>query len=372
MPLSNKNSNIIFIENEDINRDSSGGVMSYIINLSSYFMSIGLSTTLIGSGKALGDNKSNCKFSKYFSISENPAVNNLKFLIKLFKTSQLKNINKNDIIHVQRPEMVIPLALRKQNKIICTLHGGQDLAVLKKKGRVIAFFYSILQYIAFVMVDELIVVDKKNHERYIQKYSWIKKKINLIPISVDTNKFYPKNKIECKAKFSFSLDKKILLFIGRLEYEKNVEFIINSFNNIKNNHYKLVIVGAGSLESKLKKLACLHSYDIDFLGEIDNTLIPDLLNSSDLLLLASIFEGSPTVVKEALCCNVPVVSTDVGDVKEVLSLVDGGEIIEFTTSSFVNAVDKVLSKENWDINKAPNLFSHMLMGKKTLTIYNQS
>ncbi len=177
MLLSNTNiSNIVFIENEDINRDSSGGVMSYIINLSSYFMSQGLATVLIGSGKSIVEDKLNGKFSKYFSISENPAVNNLKFLVKLLKTNQLKNINRNDIIHVQRPEMVIPLAIRKRNKIICTLHGGQDIAVLKKKGRIMAFFYSILQYISFVMVDELIVVDKKNQNRYIQKYPWIKKK----------------------------------------------------------------------------------------------------------------------------------------------------------------------------------------------------
>ncbi len=193
----------------------------------------------------------------------------------------------------------------------------------------------------------------------------------MIPISVDINKFHPKNKLECKSKFNFSPKKKILLFIGRLEYEKNVEFIINGFNAIKNNGYKLVIVGSGSLEQKLKKQACLHNYDIDFFGEIDNDLIPDLLNSSDLLLLASFFEGSPTVVKEALCCNLPVVSTDVGDVKEVLNLVDGGEVMEYTTDSFVAAVDKILSKENWNINEAPRLFSHTLMGKKTLTIYNQ-
>ena len=44
-------------------------------------------------------------------------------------SSKLTNINKNDIIHVQRPEMVIPIFFRKRNKIVCTLHGGQDIAV---------------------------------------------------------------------------------------------------------------------------------------------------------------------------------------------------------------------------------------------------
>lgn len=372
MPLNSSLTQIIFIENEDINRDSSGGVMSYILNLSSYFITQGFKTVLIGSGKINLDKKLNIKFSNYYSISKNPTLNNLKFLINLFITNKLKKINKNDIIHVQRPEMVIPIALRKRNKIVCTLHGGQDLAVLKKKGKLMAFFYLILQFLAFKMVDELIVVDKKNLDRYIKKYPWIRDKINLIAISVDINKFYPKNKLDCRNKFNLPSDKKILLFIGRLEYEKNIEFIINGFKEINDSTYKLIIVGAGSLEDKLKELADLDNNDIKFLGELDNTLIPELINSADVLLLTSFFEGSPTVVKESLCCNVPVISTDVGDVKDVLQLIDGGEIIDFTIDSFLSAINTILAKESIVINDAPKLFSHKLMGEKTLTIYDRT
>ncbi len=371
MPSNRSLAQIVFIENENINRDSSGGVMSYILNLSSYFITQGFKTILIGSGKLNPDKKLNVKFSNYYSISENQALSNLKFLIKLFKTNKLNRINKKDIIHVQRAEMVIPIALRKRNKIICTLHGGQDLAVLKKKGKLMAFFYLILQYFAFKMVDKLIVVDKKNLDRYIKKYPWIRDKIHLIPISVDINKFHPKNKLDCKNKFNLPLDKKILLFIGRLEYEKNIEFIINGFKGINNNACELVIVGSGSLEDELKGLADLDNNEIKFLGELENTLIPELINCADVLLLTSFFEGSPTVIKEALCCNVPVISTDVGDVKDVLKLVDGGEIIDFTIDSFVSAINTIIAKENISINDAPKLFSHTLMGKKTLTIYER-
>jgi len=372
MHLNKVSSKIIFIENEDLSRNSSGGVMSYILNLSSYFVKEGFRTVLVGSGDTTDEAFLNNKFSEFFSISHKSSLNNLNFFLKLFKTDILKRINKGDVIHVHRPEMVIPLAIRKRNKIICTLHGGQDMAVFKKKGKMIGFFYSILQFISFLLVDQLIVVDKKNLKRYLKKYSWIKKKINLIPISVDINRFYPRNKLESRKKFDLPLDKKIILYIGRLEYEKNVGFIIESFKEIKNHVSQLVIVGSGSFYNELNEASVSHVEQILFFGELDNSSIPEIINSADVLVLTSFFEGSPTVVKESLCCNVPVISTDVGDVKEVLESVNGGEIIDLITDNFIIAIDKIFSRDHMDIKDAPSLFNHNLMGEKTLNIYNKS
>ena len=51
-------------------------------------------------------------------------------------------------------------------------------------------------------------------------------------------------------------------------------------------------------------------------GQIDPNGIPFYLNAADCLLVTSDWEGSPYIVKEALCCNLPIVSVDVGDVAE--------------------------------------------------------
>ena len=59
------------------------------------------------------------------------------------------NIDKNDIIHITKTRNGNPNIFRKRNKIVCTLHGGQDIAINKKKGRVMAFTYSILQFNIF-------------------------------------------------------------------------------------------------------------------------------------------------------------------------------------------------------------------------------
>jgi glycosyltransferase involved in cell wall biosynthesis len=55
--------------------------------------------------------------------------------------------------------------------------------------------------------------------------------------------------------------------------------------------------------------------------------VPTWLNASDVLLLTSISEGSPNIVKEALACNTPIVSVDVGDVAERISEIEGCHIV---------------------------------------------
>lgn len=67
-----------------------------------------------------------------------------------------------------------------------------------------------------------------------------------------------------------------------------------------------------------------------------------LLNGVDLLLMTSIREGSPQIVKEALACNCPVISTDVGDVKDVISSINGCYISNFDSKEMSEKVKEVL------------------------------
>jgi glycosyltransferase involved in cell wall biosynthesis len=63
--------------------------------------------------------------------------------------------------------------------------------------------------------------------------------------------------------------------------------------------------------------------EIHYIRDVPNCDVPIWLNASDALLLTSLHEGSPTIVKEALACNVPVVSVNVGDVAERIQGIEG-------------------------------------------------
>ncbi|PID27539.1 MAG: hypothetical protein CSB55_08670 [Candidatus Cloacimonadota bacterium] len=364
---------IFFIENENPARNSSGGIMSYLVNLSKFLMNRKIKTVLAGNGNYDPD-KSDKLFSEFIPVTDKEDISNYKYLFNLPK---IKNkITPYSVIHVQRPDMAIPLIWSskiKKNKIICSLHGSHDIAVFDKKGFLQGVIYFIMQTIAFMFADKLIAVDEGSRDHYLKKYPWIKNKICVIPIAVDLEKFYVKNKPELRKKFGFDKEDQILIFVGRLEKEKNVKFLIDSFYILRKSNpvIKLLLVGSGRDSEQLKNYVSENKIpDVIFWGEVSNTEIPDLLNCADVFVFGSLYEGSPTVIKEALACNLPVVSTDAGDVKSVISDIENCYISERNCDEFACKVDLALNNKNDKIRDAALKYSNENICAKTLEIYN--
>jgi len=76
---------------------------------------------------------------------------------------------------------------------------------------------------------------------------------------------------------------------------------------------------------------------------IDNKEFPDYLNACNVFVLTSYNEGLPNVIKEAMACNIPVVSTPVGDVVQVLGDTQGCYIIDFEPKDKKNKLSKALA-----------------------------
>jgi glycosyltransferase involved in cell wall biosynthesis len=77
---------------------------------------------------------------------------------------------------------------------------------------------------------------------------------------------------------------------------------------------------------------------------VANEMMPLYYSAADAMVLCSDTEGSPTSVKEALACNLPVVSTDVGDVRTILRGIDGTEICEPSVSAVAAGLGRVLQR----------------------------
>ena len=123
---------------------------------------------------------------------------------------------------------------------------------------------------------------------------------------------------------------KIAIHIGNFSPEKNHQFLLDIFKELKHEYpdIKLVCVGSGFLFEKTKEIAAQKglSETVFFLGFRKD--IPELLAASDCLVLCSKVEGVPGVVLEAGTQKIPSISTNVGGVSEVLKNGQTGFLIE--------------------------------------------
>jgi teichuronic acid biosynthesis glycosyltransferase TuaC len=131
-------------------------------------------------------------------------------------------------------------------------------------------------------------------------------KVFVIPNGVDLTVFTPRDRAACQADLGWSSERRYVLTYGR-DSGKRVDLARRAVD---------VLNGSSTVPVELKVL-----------GGVSHDHVPIWLNASHAFLLASVREGSPNVVKEALACNIPVISTDVGDVRERIAGIEGCAIV---------------------------------------------
>jgi teichuronic acid biosynthesis glycosyltransferase TuaC len=133
-----------------------------------------------------------------------------------------------------------------------------------------------------------------------------RRKTRIIPCGIDLNRFTPLDQQACRTRLGWDPRRFHVLFPSHAGNPvKRSELARRAIERL--NH--------SGIEAELH-----------YLADVSNAEVPVWLNASDVLLLTSFHEGSPTIVKEALACDRPVVSVDVGDVRERIEEVPGCHI----------------------------------------------
>lgn len=145
-----------------------------------------------------------------------------------------------------------------------------------------------------------------------------------------------------------------------MDYEKArkaVGFDANNTSQITNNHKYVIWCSNPSRPEKNYKLAQEAIRQLQITNDkLQISLVPifnktpnevmTYMNAADCLLLTSWSEGSPNVVKEAMACNCPIVTTDVGDVNERLEGLDGCYVAKTERPVVNSATHEQYAKEN--------------------------
>jgi glycosyltransferase involved in cell wall biosynthesis len=167
----------------------------------------------------------------------------------------------------------------------------------------------------FTHVDWIVTQGPMDYERIRE----ITEKITFLPLWVDTESFKPLHGDQfmmLRKEFINDDNTKIILFVGRLSPEKDIETLLYAFKKITeiNKDAILIIVGTGVAEEQYKNLAKeLNIADrVKFLGYIPNKDLPIYYNIADIYVITSIWEELSNTIMEAMACGVPVIATNVG------------------------------------------------------------
>lgn len=127
----------------------------------------------------------------------------------------------------------------------------------------------------------------------------------VIPNGVDFEKFYPIDRQTAREKLGWNKKRYVLFASSPNRPEKNYQLASEAVGGLNNN-----VVGDETVE-------------LVTLENIPHDKINYYLNAANVLLMTSNYEGSPNIIKEAMACNCPIVSTDVGDVGWVVGKTEG-------------------------------------------------
>lgn len=209
----------------------------------------------------------------------------------------------------------------KRLKVITTLHGTDITLVGLEPSFLPLVKFSIEQS------DGVTAVSRFLKEKTITNYS-IEKEIEVVPNFIDTELYKP-NKDCSFRKHIAPQGEKILVHTSNFRLVKRVPDTIKIFEKvIREIPSKLVLVGDGPDRSECERLCRqLHLCDhIKFLGKQDGLV--EILNAADLFLIPSQSESFGLAALEAMSCGVPVVSSSVGGLPELIRHNETGFIAE--------------------------------------------
>ena len=183
-----------------------------------------------------------------------------------------------------------------------------------------ALYKHTISRVTFLIADHIIcytAIEKEN----IEKLGIDHKKISVIHNGVDTTLFTPRDSEK-------KTDRKQILWVGRYIPGKGVEYLTEAFSRVREKipGAHLVLVGEGpektAIEERIRKLHINGS--VTMIDYLDNEKIPGIYKDSDIFVLPSLMEGVPRTILEAMACGVPVVTTDL---PHLVDIIDGAGLV---------------------------------------------
>lgn len=322
---------------------------------------------------------------RYYSVPS-PTNPDYTLALPIFPgmNSLLKRLDL-DIIHVHSPftmgRVGLHYARRYDIPIIFTYHTLYDqyvhyVPVAQDLARDVTIKYSK----HFCNQCDHIIVPSREVESILGNYD-IKTPRSVIPTGVPIEKFNFGDRNWLRTHYNIPEQKQILLFVGRLTKEKNLDFLLDAFKIIHGElpDTTLVLTAQGPLEGELKShaqnLGLSLERDVIFTGALPFDTLVNVYYSSDLFVFSSVTETQGLVLIEAMAAGLPVVAVKAFGVQDMVDDGINGYLTPCEIQPFAQSVCRLLKDDKTyhtfsrnALLKADSLSSHN-MAKQLEAVY---
>jgi glycosyltransferase involved in cell wall biosynthesis len=249
---------------------------------------------------------------------------------------------KPDVIHTHTAKAgvlgrVAGLIAAPSAKRVHTFHGHLLHGYFSKsKTQLVVFVEKFLAVITF----RLIAIGNSVKKDLVDAKIGTDSKYEVIFPGLQPLKTYAKE--EAKKSLGLESDKTYLVFVGRLTQIKRPDRLLEIARYLKVNHpnSQILIAGAGELLETIEGVSASEGLPMTFLGWRSD--IDLILSAGDIAILCSDNEGIPLTLIQASQAGLPIVSTDVGSVKDIV--IDGvtGFLTEVTSEGLIQGITRLL------------------------------
>ena len=264
------------------------------------------------------------------------------------KVRRLLDRGQYDLVHAQWAQSALA-ALPSRLPLVVTFRGSDVEGIPNARGNHTVpglVLQSIARGVARAASEAILVAERM--ARLLPRRSY-----HVIPSGIDLGLFQPSPQPEAQARLGLDPGLRYILFAASPD------------NPVK--RFDLARAAVEQLDSACRAALVVAS-------GIEPRRMPDYMNACDALLLTSSHEGSPNVVKEALACNLPVVSTDVGDVAERIGGVEGCCLCAGADSrTLAAALTRVLRRRRRVAGRAAvDVLDESVLTRRVIGVYEQA
>jgi len=270
------------------------------------------------------------------------------YFLQLFR--KLK-ISKPDLVILDEPVRILTqfFVLRLLNiPMIWNIHAEKSLV---KNKRVFKWMYKYFFKNKLTIIADSKYVLLKNLSYMKESFYPNFEDMQIVHATVDLDKF-----LSIKRKYTKKKEDLIIGSVGRLNWAKGYDLLIESLHVVKRNHpnFQMKIAGDGPYRSKLESMLERYSLkdNVFILGELHYKEIPAFYNSIDLYIQPSISEGSPITLKEAMASSLPILASTAGGIPEIIKHNETGILFENGNRQELElGLKKIIAMDNFQRKK---------------------